>query len=302
MSERWHKLRELPKDIGPRLERLPSFLAQKGVLLAYLFGSLSRTYAGHDVDLAILTESTPAFRLRGDIVHCLGTERVDLVDLRRASPVLRLEILQTGRPLYIASEAERERFELESLRLYADTIPLRRQQRDYLKRRTVAWATRTAGMASAAGAKENGPMALKRESIEERLKELDEILQELSKYQAVSAEELRANLSQRWIIERGLIAAATLILDMANHILTGYFGHYAATYEETLLALRDEKVIAESLYQQLKGLGSFRNVLVHLYQAIDPQQVLDNYQKALSAFPLFSQAVLAWLDELGEEI
>jgi uncharacterized protein YutE (UPF0331/DUF86 family) len=144
-------------------------------------------------------------------------------------------------------------------------------------------------------------MVLKRESIEERLKELDEILQELSKYQAVSVEELRADLSQRWIVERGLIAAATLILDMANHILAGYFGHYVATYQETLLALRDEKVISENLYQQLKGLGSFRHVLVHLYQDIDPQQVLENYQKALAVFPLFSQAVLAWLDELGED-
>lgn len=104
-------------------------------MLAYLFGSLSRGIKGHDVDLALWVREAPAFRLREAIVESLGTERVDLVDLRCASPVLRFEILRTGRPIYVADEEFQERFELATLRLYRDTQPLRRQQRDYLRRR-----------------------------------------------------------------------------------------------------------------------------------------------------------------------
>ena len=109
--------------------------------LAYLFGSLSRNQKGNDVDLALLVQGTPAFRLREAVVECLGTERVDLVDLRRASPVLRFEILRTGWPLYVADEEMQERFELATLHLYRDTRPLRRRQREYLRRRFAEWSS-----------------------------------------------------------------------------------------------------------------------------------------------------------------
>ena len=50
---------------------------------------------------------------------------------------------------------------------------------------------------------------VRRESIEVRLKELDEIIQELSKHKDLSLDALKRDLSQRWIIERGLIAGAS---------------------------------------------------------------------------------------------
>lgn len=108
---------------------------------------------------------------------------------------------------------------------------------------------------------------------------------------------MRADLSKRWILERGLIAAATLILDIAEHILSGHFGVYADSYEESLAGLRQQQVISEPLYEAIKGLGGFRNVLVHLYQEIDPQQVLDSYHKALTVFPQFAAEILAWIEQ-----
>ncbi|MFQ5614602.1 MAG: nucleotidyltransferase domain-containing protein [Anaerolineae bacterium] len=123
------------------MAQLIPLFEREGVLLAYLFGSLSREQEGHDVDLAILTRSGPAFRLRAAINHCLETERVDLVDLRRVSPVLRFEILRTGRLLYAVDQALSERFELATLRLYRDTAWLRRQQRVYLQERMEVWSS-----------------------------------------------------------------------------------------------------------------------------------------------------------------
>ncbi|MEW6232653.1 MAG: nucleotidyltransferase domain-containing protein [Chloroflexota bacterium] len=141
IAERWEKFRELPPNIEQALGKLIPLFENEGVLLAYLFGSLSKGRAGHDVDLAILTGGTPVFRLREAISECLGTERVDLVDLRSASPVLCFEVIRTGRPLYVADELCRERFELATLHLYRDTAPLRRQQREYLKRRMARWSS-----------------------------------------------------------------------------------------------------------------------------------------------------------------
>lgn len=61
---------------------------------------------------------------------------------------------------------------------------------------------------------------VRRESIEVRLKELDEIIQELSKHKDLSLEALKRDLSQRWIIEGGLIAGASIVFDVSDHILS----------------------------------------------------------------------------------
>lgn len=141
-------------------------------------------------------------------------------------------------------------------------------------------------------------MVIKRSSIIERLKELDTVLGELNQYQDVQPETLHTHISQRWIVERGLIAAASLILDIADHILVGHFGFYANSYEESLLGLRDKGVISSALFEQIKGLGGFRNVLVHMYQEIDPALVADSLHKGLAAFPQFAQEILHWLDNV----
>lgn len=72
---------------------------------------------------------------------CLGTGRVDLVDLRRASPVLRMEILREGKPIWAVDEAAHERFVMETLRLYRDTESLRQRHREILRRRMAAWSS-----------------------------------------------------------------------------------------------------------------------------------------------------------------
>lgn len=141
-------------------------------------------------------------------------------------------------------------------------------------------------------------MVIKRSSIIERLKELDTVLGELKQYQDIQPETLRANISQRWVVERGLIAAASLILDIADHILVGHFGFYANSYEESLQGLLDKGVISAALFGQIKGLGGFRNVLVHMYQEINPALVADSLHKGLHAFPQFAEETLHWLDNI----
>ena len=149
IPERWKRHRPLPADIEERLESLAPLLEKKNVLLAYLFGSLAAKgekapRLPGDVDLAVLTREGPAWELQEALVESLGTDRLDLVDLRRASPVLRFEILRGGRPIYISDEEIRERYEMETLHLYRDTEPMRRRQREALKERMAAWCSKEA--------------------------------------------------------------------------------------------------------------------------------------------------------------
>lgn len=156
IPERRKGFRPLPHDIQEAINRLHSLFAKKRVLLAYLFGSLNGSGEGQDVDLAILVREGQAFRLRESVTEYLGTERVVLVGLQCASPVVRFEILRTGGPIWVSDERMQEEFELETLGLYRDTAPLRCQQKAYMRKRI-------------------GHMILRPQDFEKQLKGLDEL-------------------------------------------------------------------------------------------------------------------------------
>ena len=134
-AERWQGFSALPIGVEVRLAQLPPLLARQGVTLAYLFGSLAKGTLERDVDLALLSPLIPPSALRETLVMHLGTQRLDIVDLAQAPPLLRFEILRTGRLLYVANADVQRRFTLETLRLYRDTQPLRTRQSHILRER-----------------------------------------------------------------------------------------------------------------------------------------------------------------------
>ena len=138
--ERWYKFNPLPSNIKQAVSQLHTLFQNNHVQLAYLFGSLSKADKGQDVDLALLTANTHAYRLRSEIINYLGTERLDLVDLKRASPVLRFEIIRSGYLIYAISDTVENNFELATLHLYRDTSYMRSRQKEYLKERMKTWS------------------------------------------------------------------------------------------------------------------------------------------------------------------
>ena len=68
--------------------------------------------------------------MRSAVAGDLGTDDVDLVFLRRATPVLRYEVVPGGRRLYARDDAEADRFEGRSVMEYFDTAWLRKVQQD----------------------------------------------------------------------------------------------------------------------------------------------------------------------------
>lgn len=143
-------------------------------------------------------------------------------------------------------------------------------------------------------------MVLKREVIERRLEELDATLGRLARHRDVSYEDYRSDPDLQWIVERGLLNAASLVFDIADHVLSGHFGRHSDTYQASLDGLHDERVIPHELHEELEGLGGFRNLLVHEYIELDSAEVHQNFQAAFQIFPRFASAVLTWLREMDE--
>ncbi len=92
------------------LEEIPD------LLVAYCFGSTvtGATHAGSDVDLAVLTPRPLEGERRFEIAGRLEAELrrgVDLVDLRAAPTVLRMQVISTGTVIVVQDEKARVEFE-----------------------------------------------------------------------------------------------------------------------------------------------------------------------------------------------
>lgn len=135
IAERWRGYGRLPGDVRERVGRLPELFAAKPVRLAYLFGSAAGRGAPDDLDVAVLMREGAPLDLWDDLVRLLGTDRVDLVDLAQAPPLLRFQIVRDGALLFRESGETENEFELAAIREYRDTGHLRKIQDAYLRER-----------------------------------------------------------------------------------------------------------------------------------------------------------------------
>jgi len=143
IREKWKGFRELPKDISQRVEELGRVFQRHEIQLSYLFGSLAERGQGDDVDIAVLGDLQDIESLRTALCEVLGTERLDLVDLRNASPTVQFEVISSGRLLFKISDEVENRFELRVLTAYQDREPVRRRQDEILAERTQEWSSKS---------------------------------------------------------------------------------------------------------------------------------------------------------------
>jgi len=134
-------------DLKEALERLKTLFQQKGVSLAYLFGSYvhGEVRTTSDIDIAVLlgcekNELYSYYReLMLGIYETLGTERIDLLLLNDAPPSLQFDLISQGQLIHFRSEQELNDFEMNVIRKFQDTAYLRAVQNDYLKKRVKEW-------------------------------------------------------------------------------------------------------------------------------------------------------------------
>jgi len=129
-------------------EHFRSLCEKHGVRLAILFGSRAKGEAGSesDWDLAFLIDEgkQKKDRLRfaalkksliKDLCNHLKTSQIDLVILNRASPFLKYQVAQKGRPFYQEKEGEFAAFVSLAVRSYSDSFIFRDAGKKYLEMR-----------------------------------------------------------------------------------------------------------------------------------------------------------------------
>lgn len=144
-------------------------------------------------------------------------------------------------------------------------------------------------------------MVFKPQAVRERLKRLEEVIARLSRARGLDAEGFLKDFDLQWIVERGFILAAECVADIAGHILSGRFRIQPADHESAVQRLGAEGVISADLTKKLRGLGGFRNILVHDYLIVDPRRVKEHLETGLDPLEEFVAEVAAWLAASGDK-
>lgn len=124
------------RKVDERLRRIVGDVAREEDLrLIVLFGSGAREdERPEDLDLGVLGRSpVEPLNLTNRLIERLGRQDVDLVDLRRADPVLMVQVARDGTPLYEGSPGEFARFHSLAFRRFADTRKFREAERRELE-------------------------------------------------------------------------------------------------------------------------------------------------------------------------
>lgn len=107
------------------------FEGKKNILLAFLFGSAAKNQMTHhsDIDIGILFKKNPDFfesnELRNELEAILGKD-VDIAVLNNASPVLKMQVLKKGNPLYIKERRCYNEFFVDTVNQYYDLKRIRK--------------------------------------------------------------------------------------------------------------------------------------------------------------------------------
>lgn len=115
-------------------------LAEKyNINFLILFGSQAegRTHSESDVDIGFEAEEKLEFRdrarLNSELTGIFGNDRVDLVNLHRASPLLFYKIMQDGEVIYTDDPLRYHELSTYAFKKYVETKPLRKRKREKLK-------------------------------------------------------------------------------------------------------------------------------------------------------------------------
>jgi uncharacterized protein len=118
-------------------KKLAPLFEEEGLQLVLLFGSVAAgtVHRKSDIDLGLLFEKpVDLLALTNRVIRLLHTDRVDVVDLRRASPPLNFSVAKKGRLLYERSSSVYNEFCSLAFRRYVDSKKLRDRRAEVIRR------------------------------------------------------------------------------------------------------------------------------------------------------------------------
>ena len=129
-----------------------------------------------------------------------------------------------------------------------------------------------------------------------KISELDEYFQQAKEYDAITVAQYTGDWKIQRIIERTLQMMIETCVDIAGHIISEKGFRIPKSYSDAFLVLKENNILSDELYSSANKMAKFRNVVVHHYDKVDAEIVVDILRKNLDDFIRYRDAIISFLN------
>lgn len=130
-----------------------------------------------------------------------------------------------------------------------------------------------------------------------KISELEQYLSQIREYVDISLSEYANDWKTQRIAERTLQMMIETCLDIASHIISDEKYRTPENYADMFRILSENRILNKSLLNALEKMAKFRNYVVHHYDKIDPDIVVNILHKHLEDFEKFASAIICYLKD-----
>ncbi len=130
-----------------------------------------------------------------------------------------------------------------------------------------------------------------------KLAELEEYLEQIREYANISVEQYSKEWRTQRIVERTLQIMIESCADIAGHIISDRGYRVPTSYADTFRVLYEKDILTKDLFETMEKMSKFRNIIVHHYDRIAPEIVVNILKKDLDDFLTFKNVVIKLLAE-----
>lgn len=123
-------------------------------------------------------------------------------------------------------------------------------------------------------------------------------LNALRRFQTITLEDYLDNYEMQLAVERSLELIIQASLDINRYLLKRIHKVNPKENAEVFLIAEQYGLLTPELGVTLSEFGKFRNVLVHLYEDIDPNEVFSAIQETLAIYPIYARQITDYIDSL----
>jgi uncharacterized protein YutE (UPF0331/DUF86 family) len=139
------------------------------------------------------------------------------------------------------------------------------------------------------------PRPFDADTVQAKLRLMDELLGDLTEIGAVTAERLVSDRLTRHALERILTQLVELASAVNAHLSAAFLGKAPADFRQSFALAAEVGAISPELAASLAPSAGFRNLLVHEYGSIDLEQVARTVPVAAAGFRAYVRAVAGFL-------
>ena len=130
-----------------------------------------------------------------------------------------------------------------------------------------------------------------------KLAELDQYLSQVKEYAGISIEQYESSWKTQRIIERTLQMMIETCVDIAGHIISDRAFRTPTSYSDTFKVLHENGALPVELFAKMEKMAKFRNIVVHHYDSIDAEIVVEILKRDLDDFAGFQAAIISLLEQ-----